>query len=116
MSFEAYGVRVSGSWRFNSGIEDATGLMLNASCPNHPDAAQSPRFLLLVAAHKVQKLDSRDSYGMAATGSHDVLTHQLRHWRDIQAMAAHRDVAWNDAMLACGENILLPVSTTTKPV
>ena len=55
MSFEAYGVRVSGSWRFSSGIENATWLILNAPCPNHPDAERTPRFLLLVAAHKVQK-------------------------------------------------------------
>lgn len=261
LSFEAEGVRVSGRWRFSSGIENATWLILNAPCPNHPDAERTPRFLLLVAAHKVQKLDSWDSYGMAATGSHDVLAHQLlvpheqafplneifgqrplapgadyidglplapylttsiigpllgcaegahaeyvatlagsplssdpryaekvshssaqlysarllydslisrlhdagirshaldaaqllllkrdraylarqcvqvvqrlverlgasslvtgnplqRHWRDIQAMAAHRDLVWSDAMLACGKNILLPVSTNTEP-
>ena len=32
-----------------------------------------------------------------------------RHWRDIQTMAAHRDVAWSDAMLASGESALRPV-------
>lgn len=51
--------------------------MLNAPCPNHPDAAHTPRFLVLIAAHEVHRLDSWDSFGMAATGSHDVLTRQL---------------------------------------
>ncbi|NWD74447.1 hypothetical protein HX890_10035 [Pseudomonas gingeri] len=261
LSLEAAGMRVNGRWRFSSGIEDATWLMLNAPCPNHPDAAHIPRFLLLVAAHEVERLDSWDSCGMAATGSHDVLTHQLlvphervfalhevfaqhppasgtdyidrmplvpylttsiigpllgcaegahtayvatltgsplasdpriaeqaahsaaqlysarlmydslisrlhdagvhdhalnarqllllkrdraylaqqcvqtvrrlverlgasslvagnplqRHWRDIQAMAAHRDLVWNDAMLACGEAILRPIIAGAEP-
>ncbi|UVM25191.1 acyl-CoA dehydrogenase family protein [Pseudomonas sp. B21-021] len=77
LSWESGGIRVNGRWRFSSGIEDATWMMLNAPCPNHPEAEQAPRFLLLVAANEVQRLDSWDSCGMAATGSHDVLTHQL---------------------------------------
>lgn len=77
LSQEAKGIRVNGHWRFSSGIEDATWLMLNAPCPNHTDAAYTPRFLLLIAAHEVERLDSWDSCGMAATGSHDLLTHQL---------------------------------------
>jgi 3-hydroxy-9,10-secoandrosta-1,3,5(10)-triene-9,17-dione monooxygenase len=77
LSLEAAGMRVNGRWRFSSGIEDATWLMLNAPCPNHPDAAHTPRFLVLIAAHEVHRLDSWDSFGMAATGSHDVLTRQL---------------------------------------
>lgn len=38
-----------------------------------------------------------------------------RHWRDIQAMAAHRDLGWSGAMLACGEAILRPASTRSNP-
>ncbi|MCU0120104.1 hypothetical protein N8H74_17715 [Pseudomonas sp. B2M1-30] len=77
LSLEADGIRVNGRWRFSSGIEDATWLMLNAPCPNHPQAKNTPRFLVLVATQELQKLDSWDSVGMAATGSHDVLTQQL---------------------------------------
>ncbi|WP_458130199.1 hypothetical protein [Pseudomonas sp. Z2-11] len=77
LTFESAGVRIDGRWRFGSGIENATWLMLNAPCPNHPDAAHTPRFLVLVAADEVERLDSWDSCGMAATGSHDVLTRQL---------------------------------------
>ncbi|MGE7958891.1 acyl-CoA dehydrogenase family protein [Pseudomonas sp. NPDC089530] len=77
LSWEAGGLRVNGRWRFSSGIEDATWLMLNAPCANHPQAMHTPRFLLLVAAQEVEILDSWDSCGMAATGSHDVLAHQL---------------------------------------
>ncbi|WP_435036900.1 hypothetical protein [Pseudomonas neuropathica] len=77
LSLEAAGMRVNGRWRFSSGIEDATWLMLNAPCPNHPDAARTPRFLVLMAAQEVHRLDSWDSCGMAATGSHDVLTRNV---------------------------------------
>lgn len=78
LTFESEGVRVDGRWRFSSGVANATWLMLNAPCPNHPDAAHTPRFLVLVAVREVERLDSWDSCGMAATGSHDVLTHRLR--------------------------------------
>lgn len=37
-----------------------------------------------------------------------------RHWRDIQAMAAHRDVAWSEAMQVSGEALLQP-STNDAP-
>lgn len=77
LSWEAGGVRMNGRWRFSSAIEDATWLMVNAPCPNHPESEQTPRFLLLLAAQDVKRLDSWDSFGMAATGSHDVLAHQL---------------------------------------
>ncbi|WP_434603214.1 acyl-CoA dehydrogenase family protein [Pseudomonas sp. R1-7] len=74
LSFEPGGVRADGRWRFSSGIDDATWIMLNAPCPNHPDSAHTPRFLVLVATHEVERLDSWDTCAMAATGSHDVLT------------------------------------------
>lgn len=75
LRFEPEGVRVYGRWRFSSGIEEASWLMLNAPCPTHPQAAQTPRFLVLIAADEVEKLQSWDSCGMAATGSHDVFIH-----------------------------------------
>jgi len=34
-----------------------------------------------------------------------------RHWRDIQAMAAHRDVAWSETMQASGDAILRPATS-----
>ena len=77
LSYEVGGIRVNGRWRFSSGIEDATWLMLNAPCQNHPDAGNTPRFLVLVAAQDIERIDSWDSYGMAATGSHDVQAHHL---------------------------------------
>lgn len=77
LSYEVGGIRVNGRWRFSSGIEDATWLMLNAPCQNHPDAGHTPRFLVLVAAQDIERVDSWDSCGMAATGSHDVQAHQL---------------------------------------
>ncbi|MFL1415144.1 hypothetical protein ACI77M_02665 [Pseudomonas fildesensis] len=76
LSFESAGARVNGRWRFSSGIEDATWLMLNAPSTNHSDT-HNPRFLVLIAANEVERLNSWDSCGMVATGSHDVLTHQL---------------------------------------
>ncbi|MBF8641443.1 MULTISPECIES: hypothetical protein [Pseudomonas] len=77
LSFEPEGIRVDGRWRFSSGIEDATWLMLNAPCLTHPEAAHTPRFLVLVPANEVEKLETWDSCGMAATGSHDVMTSGL---------------------------------------
>ncbi|MFL6608635.1 MAG: acyl-CoA dehydrogenase family protein [Pseudomonas sp.] len=77
LSYEPEGVRANGRWRFSSGIEDATWIMLNAPCPNHPDSAHTPRFLVLVTAHEVERLDSWDTCSMAATGSHDVLTRSV---------------------------------------
>ncbi|WP_455926564.1 acyl-CoA dehydrogenase family protein [Pseudomonas putida] len=77
LRFEPGGVRVDGRWRFSSGIEDANWLMLNAPCPSHPDAAHTPRFLVVISTSEVEKLESWDSCGMAATGSHDVLTQGL---------------------------------------
>jgi alkylation response protein AidB-like acyl-CoA dehydrogenase len=74
LSLETEGMRVNGRWRFSSGIQDATWLILNAPCANHPDAQ---RFLLLIAAREVEVVDSWDSCGMSATGSHDILTRQL---------------------------------------
>jgi len=77
LSLETAGMRVNGRWRFSSGVDDASWLLLNAPCHNHPDATRTPRFLVLVETRDVQRLDSWDSSGMAATGSHDVLTEQL---------------------------------------
>ncbi|MDE1164898.1 MAG: hypothetical protein PW845_05785 [Pseudomonas sp.] len=99
LSFEPEGVRVDGRWRFSSGIEDATWLMLNAPCPNHPEVAHTPRFLVLIAASEVERLESWDSCGMAATGSHDVLTRGLLVPHD-RVFALHEMFAQNPLALA----------------
>lgn len=75
--FEPEGMRVSGQWRFSSGIEHATWLILNAPCPNHPTAGASERCLVVIAKKDVVVLDSWDTTGMRATGSHDVVTPDL---------------------------------------
>jgi 3-hydroxy-9,10-secoandrosta-1,3,5(10)-triene-9,17-dione monooxygenase len=38
-----------------------------------------------------------------------------RHWRDVQAIAAHRDLVWSDAMLACGEALLRATNAGAEP-
>jgi 3-hydroxy-9,10-secoandrosta-1,3,5(10)-triene-9,17-dione monooxygenase len=78
LSFEPEGMRVSGRWRFSSGIEHATWLILNAPCANHPTADASDRFLVVIAKKDVTVLDNWDALGMRATGSHDVVTPALR--------------------------------------
>ncbi|MBD8826557.1 hypothetical protein [Pseudomonas sp. CFBP 13602] len=100
MAFEPEGIRVDGRWRFSSGIEDATWLMINAPCPTHPEAAHTPRFLVLIATSEVEKLESWDSCGMAATGSHDVLTRSLLVPHD-RVFALHKIFAQNPLSLAC---------------
>ncbi|WDM57313.1 hypothetical protein K4A76_12500 [Pseudomonas sp. NEEL19] len=77
LTYEPDGIRVNGRWRFSSGIEDATWLILNAPCEKHPEAGHIPRFLVLIAAEDVKRFDSWDSCGMAATGSHDIEAFQL---------------------------------------
>jgi alkylation response protein AidB-like acyl-CoA dehydrogenase len=100
LSFEPEGVRVDGRWRFSSGIEDATWLMLNAPCPNHPDTGHTPRFLVLIAANEVKRLNSWDSCAMVATGSHDVLTHQLLVPHD-RVFALHKVFAQDPLARTC---------------
>lgn len=100
LSFEPEGIRVDGRWRFSSGIEDATWLILNAPCPTHPEVAHTPRFLVLIAASEVERLGSWDSCGMAATGSHDVLTRGLLVSHD-RVFALHEMFAQNPLALAC---------------
>ncbi|POF86529.1 hypothetical protein [Pseudomonas putida] len=100
LSFEPEGVRVDGRWRFSSGIEDATWLMLNAPCPTHPGNADTPRFLVLIAVSEVETITSWDSCGMAATGSHDVLPRGLLVPHD-RVFALHEMLAQNPNALAC---------------
>ncbi|WP_223114955.1 hypothetical protein [Pseudomonas syringae] len=115
LSFESDGVRVDGRWRFSSGIEDATWLMLNAPCPNHPEAADTARFLVLIAASEVERLHSWDSCGMAATGSHDVLLRRLLVPHD-RVFALHKVFA-QDPLAQAGDYIdrvpLVPYLTTS---
>jgi len=115
LSFETQGVRVDGRWRFSSGIEDASWLMLNAPCHTHPEAGHTPRFLVLIAANEVEKLESWDSCGMAATGSHDVLTRGLLVPHD-RVFALHKVFAQNSLALR-GDYIdrspLVPYLTTS---
>lgn len=109
LSFESAGVRVDGRWRFSSGIEDATWLMLHAPCLNHPDNAHTPRFLVLIAANEVERLDSWDSCAMAATGSHDVLTHQLLVPHD-RVFALHKIFAQDPLAMTCDYIDRLPLA------
>ena len=77
LSIETDGMRVSGRWRFSSGIDQATWLILNAPCPNHPVADATERFLVVIAKKDVAILDTWETIGMRATGSHDVVTPEL---------------------------------------
>lgn len=73
LSPDAGGVRVNGTWRFSSGIEQATWLLLNAPVTTHDGTPGTERMLLVVSTRDVEILDTWDTCGMAATGSHDVL-------------------------------------------
>ncbi|MDF0729304.1 hypothetical protein P0Y43_01015 [Pseudomonas entomophila] len=66
------GIQVEGRWRFSSGIQDATWLLLNAPCAGHPDADPATRWLLPVPVAALEVLGNWAPCGMAATGSHDV--------------------------------------------
>ena len=109
LCFEPNGIRVNGQWRFSSGIEDASWLMLNAPCPTHPKAAQTPRFLVLVSTGEVEKLESWDSCGMAATGSHDALIRGVLVPHD-RVFALHEVFAQNPHALPCDYIDRLPLA------
>ncbi|WP_063901649.1 hypothetical protein [Burkholderia ubonensis] len=66
------GIHVYGRWRFSSGIEDATWLMVNAACEGYPGLGPDERVLVLVERRYVLPLGSWQASGMCATGSHDV--------------------------------------------
>ncbi|MGN8342946.1 hypothetical protein ACLEJQ_04995 [Pseudomonas sp. SMV71] len=78
LSRDADGIRVNGTWRFSSGIEHATWLLLNAPVTDHDGTLGSERMLLVVSTRDVEILDTWDTCGMAATGSHDVLLRDVR--------------------------------------
>ncbi|MEN2393626.1 hypothetical protein [Pseudomonas halotolerans] len=90
LSPDADGIRVNGTWRFSSGIEQATWLLLNAPVTDHDGIPGTQRMLLVVSTRDVDILDTWDTCGMAATGSHDVLlrdvlvpAEQVFHLEDI---------------------------------
>ncbi|WLI07658.1 acyl-CoA dehydrogenase family protein [Pseudomonas sp. FP597] len=83
--------------------------MLHAPCLNHPDNAHTPRFLVLIAANEVERLDSWDSCAMAATGSHDVLTHQLLVPHD-RVFALHKIFAQDPLAMTCDYIDRLPLA------
>ncbi|MFL7963549.1 hypothetical protein ACEI36_15080 [Pseudomonas kielensis] len=73
LSADADGIRVNGTWRFSSGIGHATWLLLNAPVTDHGGTPGPERMLVVVPTRDVEILDTWDTCGMAATGSHDVL-------------------------------------------
>lgn len=73
LSADSDGIRVNGTWRFSSGIEQATWLLLNGPVTDHSGTPGTERMLLVVSTRDVEILDTWDTCGMAATGSHDVL-------------------------------------------
>ncbi|WP_417694818.1 hypothetical protein [Pseudomonas sp.] len=77
LALEADGVHLDGTWRFSSGIEQATWLLLNAPLTDREGTTSTARTLVVVSTREVEILDTWDACGMAATGSHDVLIRDL---------------------------------------
>ena len=78
------GYRLSGRWPFCSGVDEAGWMLVGALVP----AAGGPpeRLLLLVPKADFRSLDNWRAYGLAGTGSHDVVI-------EAAFVPAHRTVA-----------------------
>lgn len=115
LSIEPEGMRVSGRWRFSSGIKHATWLILNAPCPNHPTAGATERLLVVIAKKDVVVLDSWNTTGMRATGSHDVVTPNLlvphHEVFPLQHVFGHRPAGAGHEYLYCVP--IVPFITTS---
>ncbi|MET0404133.1 MAG: acyl-CoA dehydrogenase family protein [Cystobacter sp.] len=66
------GFRVHGTWRFSSGIDHATWVIINGSCVDHPAPPTPNRFLLTVRSEQVHVEDTWHVVGMRGTGSKDI--------------------------------------------
>ncbi|KAB0644196.1 hypothetical protein F7R21_04180 [Burkholderia latens] len=80
LSYIDGGIHVTGRWRFSSGIEDATWLMLNAPCSGYPGVEPGDKVVVLVERRHVRPLASWQASGMCATGSQDV---EIDHLADV---------------------------------
>jgi 3-hydroxy-9,10-secoandrosta-1,3,5(10)-triene-9,17-dione monooxygenase len=65
------GVRLNGTWRFASGIDHASWIILAGPC-HGGDAASPIVFKVVVPASRAQVIDTWDVVGMRATGSKDI--------------------------------------------
>ncbi|WP_225410186.1 acyl-CoA dehydrogenase family protein [Stigmatella hybrida] len=74
---EEGGFRVNGTWRFSSGIDHATWLIVTGRCENHPAPPEPNLFLLAVRPSQVRIEDTWHVTGMRGTGSKDVVFDHL---------------------------------------
>jgi 3-hydroxy-9,10-secoandrosta-1,3,5(10)-triene-9,17-dione monooxygenase len=89
------GYRVSGRWRFCSGVSFARWVMLSARWPCGGDAAGTPEMQMLVLEASQLRLHEEAwmTTGMRGTGSFDVEVQQA-------FVPAHRSLAWKDLLAA----------------
>ncbi|ADO73037.1 acyl-CoA dehydrogenase family protein [Stigmatella aurantiaca] len=74
---EEGGFRVHGTWRFSSGIDHATWLIVSGRCEDHPAPPVPNLFLLAVRPGQVRVEDTWHVTGMRGTGSKDVVFDNL---------------------------------------
>lgn len=66
------GYRLNGVWRFGSGIDHATWVMVTGRCDNHPNPPEPNVFRVTVRRDAVHVDDTWHVAGMRATGSKDI--------------------------------------------
>ncbi len=66
------GYRLNGVWRFGSGIDHATWVMVTGRCDNHPNPPESNVFRATVPREAALVDDTWHVAGMRATGSKDI--------------------------------------------
>jgi len=69
---EEGGFRLNGLWRFSSGIDYATWLIISARCENHPNPPTPNIFKIIVRQEQVHIEDDWYVSGMRGTGSKDI--------------------------------------------
>ena len=69
---EEGGYRLNGVWRFGSGIDHATWVMVTGRCDNHPDPPEPNVFRATVPRDAAHVDDTWHVAGMRATGSKDI--------------------------------------------
>lgn len=69
---EPGGYRVNGTWRFSSGVDHASWIVVNGRCDGHPSPPSPNLFFVPVRPDQVRIEDNWHVAGMRGTGSKDI--------------------------------------------
>ena len=84
---EGVAIRISGRWKFSSGVDDCTWAMLTLPVPPTSGGGRPEPYLALVPLAECTVEDTWYANGLAATGSNDIVVEDL-------VIPAHRQLAF----------------------